>query len=278
MPEGFEAFVEAVPGEPLPHGLLGGCVPIVDATDPHQLLGTQNRSVSGVGTAPWEWCPPGDNQPASKTFTRAGFCTFNPVTIYAGTECSAPVMTFEESKELSLQTLELGASRALEEWFMRNVLCSTAVDLTPATATDGLSAASALSTLENWLGVNYGGRGLIHAPAGMGAQFGRDTLAMPDWCGEDLCCLRTLTGNGLVLGSGYSVNVGPPDCTVAPSGQAWIYATGPLRIRRDQPNEIPPERAMAVNRLNNDQRTLVEQTFVIEGAICDVAAVRAIIC
>lgn len=276
MPEGFEAYVEAVPGEPLPHGLLGGCVPIVEATDVHQMLGTQHRSVSGAGTAPWEWCPPGPDQPATKAFTRAGICDARPVTVYAGTECSAIGFSFDEAIVLATDTLELGASRALEEWYMRNVLCTTAQDLTPVAG--AVSVAQAVSVLENWLGVNYGGQGVIHAPAGAGAQFSRDTLAIPNWCGDDLCCIRTLTGNTVVLGSGYSVNVGPPACATAPDGEMWLYATGPLRIRRDAPVILPENSGQSINTRTNDRRALAEQTFVIESAICISAAVRAVIC
>lgn len=276
MPQGFESYVEAVPGEPLPHGLLGGCVPVVEATDVHQMLGTIHRSVSGAGTAPWEWCPPAPGQPATKGFTRAATCEASPVTVYAGVECSAIGFSFDEATTLASATLELGASRALEEWYMRNVLCTDSVDLTPAAG--ALSVAQAVSVLENWLGVNYGGEGVLHAPAGAGAQFSRDTLAMPEWCGGDLCCIRTLTGNSVVLGSGYSVNVGPPDCTAAPAGEMWLYVTGPLRIRRDAPNVLPENNGQAINPRTNDLRALVEQTYVIESAICISAAVRAIIC
>lgn len=276
MPTGFESYVEAVPGRPLPHGLLGGCIPIVDDSNMHHFLGTQHRAVSGAGTRQWEWCPPAPGQPATKAFTRSPICDARPVTVYAGTECSVVGMTFEESIALSVQTLELGGSRALEEWYMRE-LCQTAADLTPVAG--ALSVAQGVSVLENWLGVNYGGAGVIHAPAGAGAQFSRDHIADTDNCGPNAdCCLRTLTGNDVVLGSGYSVNVGPPGCTVAPDGEMWLYITGPLRIRRDPEIRLPDSEAESVNTSINNRRTLVEQTYVIESGICESAAVRVKIC
>lgn len=87
---GLRRYVEAVPGDPLPHGLLGGCTEIIDVTDPHELLGTEWRPLSCSEAHDTTWCPD-DESPGTvpeKTFNRPGICSAAPITIYAGAECS----------------------------------------------------------------------------------------------------------------------------------------------------------------------------------------------
>ena len=74
------------------------------------------------------------------------------------------------------------------------------------------------------------------------------------------------------------MNVGPPDCTVAEPGEAWLYATGPIRVRRESPVTVPTKPGESVEYLTNDRRVLVETTFVVEVACCDAAAVRITLC
>ena len=58
MPDaGMRALVPPITGEPSPHGLLGGCVPVVVATDGHQLNGTDLLPASCDAAHPWQNCP-----------------------------------------------------------------------------------------------------------------------------------------------------------------------------------------------------------------------------
>lgn len=268
--DGLKRFVEAVPGDPLPHGLLGGCVPLVDATDPHTLLGTEHLELSCTDVHDTTWCPPEGPAFPNKTFERPGVCDADPVTVYAGIICSTMGWTYEDSRRHAEQTLRLGASRALEEWFMREVLCTLASDETPAAG--ALSVTQALSLLESRMAIAFGGRGVIHAPVAAAAYFSKGHLAT---VGED-GCLRTLAGNLVVLGAGYdAVNVGPPDCTVAPEGEFWIYATPNMRIWRGPEDVLPEDEAAGVRLQTNERLGLAERTYVPELACCMAWAVRA---
>jgi hypothetical protein len=176
---------------------------------------------------------------------------------------------YDESVEHATQTLRLGGSRALEEWFQREVLCSLASDETPLAG--ALSVTQALGVLESRMAVLYGGRGIIHAPVGSAAYFARGHLAT---VGED-GCLRTLAGNLVVFGAGYdAVNVGPPDCTVAPEGEFWLYATPAMRIWRGPEDALPLQEAAGVRLQTNERLGLAEQTYVPELACCVAWAVR----
>src|SRR5690606_25647564 len=41
MAQGLRKYVEAIPGRPLPHGILGGCADVRDIDDVHELLGVE---------------------------------------------------------------------------------------------------------------------------------------------------------------------------------------------------------------------------------------------
>ncbi|MFJ5037949.1 cupin [Streptomyces parvulus] len=271
-PASYRRYVEAVPGSPLPHGLLGGCADIVDVTDPHELLGTEWRPLSCSEAHDTTWCPPeGEPEVPPKTFDRPGVCSAAPVTIYAGSECSTMGWTYEEAQRHARETLRMGEQRALEEWFLNEVLCPTAEDLTPDAG--AISIAQGVAALETWLGTEYGGAGVLHMPVGVGALLGCCNVVHLDGGAP-----RTLVGNCVVLGAGYAVNVGPPDCTVADPGEAWLYATSPIRIRREAADVVPDTDAASVATRTNDRRVLAERTFVVEVACCRAAAVRVTLC
>jgi hypothetical protein len=260
-PAGLRRRVEAIRGTPLPHGILGGCVEVIDVRDVHELLGTEWQPLSCADAHDWDWCPeeesPGESPggPVEKEFSRPSVCTAAPITIYAGATCGAIGWSYREAVQHARETLRMGEQRALEEWFLRDVLCPMAVDLTPAAG--AVSIAQGVAALEGWLGETYGGRGVLHVPAGAAALLG--------------CC-------NLVMGSGYSVNVGPPDCTQAPAGEAWLYITGPIRVRRESPVVVPGSDVESMRITTNDRFVLAERTFVVEVACCEAAGIRVTLC
>lgn len=283
MPDaGLRALVPPILGEPSPHGLLGGCIPVVVAPDMHHLNGTDMLSVSCEAANPWQNCPtvtagefPWTN-PAEKVFDRVGSCSFEPVTVYAGVECSTIGINFEEAGVRALNQLVVGEQQALENWFMTRWLANAThtVDLTPGAG--AVHIVNGIGILESWLGTEYGGQGVIHAPVGTSSL-----LAMHHQVRDgvtDETCPETLAGNSIILGAGYAANVGPatPPAVpaVAPAGEAWLYITPPMRIRRDDRNLVMNREWQGINTSVNDRRALAETTFVPEVACCKAAAVR----
>ena len=285
MPAGFRAAVPPISGEPSPYGLLGGCTEVVTTTDLHQLNGTDTLSLSCADANPWYQCDvtpgsPTPDNPASKIFDRPKTCEYEPVTIYAGVTCSTFGITYEEGQTRALDQLRMGEQTALERDFMTRQLCAYATgnDLTPAAG--ALSVSAGVGILEGWLAQNYGGQGVVHVPAGAAALLTHHTLVDFQQPGASP---RTLMGNCLVLGSGYMANVGPATppatgCVTAPSGEAWLYITPPVRVRRDAPSLTSGTEGLTVNTSTNDRRALAETTFVVETACCMAAAVRVKIC
>lgn len=283
MPDaGLRALVPPILGEPSPHGLLGGCIPVVVAPDMHHLNGTDILSISCEAANPWQNCPtvtagefPWDN-PDEKIFDRVGSCTFEPFTAYAGVECSTIGVSFEEAGVRAMNQLLMGEQSALENWFMTRWLANAThtTDLTPGAG--AVHIVNGIGILESWLGTNYGGQGVLHAPIGTASL-----LAMHHQIRDgvtDETCPETLAGNSVVLGAGYAANVGPiapPGTPVAaPTGEAWLYITPPMRIRRDDRTLMLNREWQGINTSVNDRRSLAETTFVPEVACCMAAAVR----
>lgn len=277
---GQRAAVPPISGEPSRYGLLGGCTEVITVTDPHELNGTDFLSTACGAVGQWQDCPdPLFPNPENKTFDRPVQCSFEPVTLYAGITCSTFGLSFEEGQAAALEQLALGEQRGLEDFFMRRWLCTNADgnDLTPAAG--ALSVAAGVGALENWLANNYGGTGVIHVPAGAAALMSHATLV--DFVTSGNGSPRTLMGNCLVLGAGYAANLGPDGaggCVVAPAGEAWLYITPPVRVRRDTAFLATTTEAQSVRSATNDRFALAESTFVVEVACCKAAAVRVKLC
>ena len=275
---GMRSLVPPITGQPSPHGLLGGCIDVVTATDMHHLNGVDLQSTSCATAHAWQDCPdPAGTwtNPASKVFDRVGTCTFEPVTAYAGAECSTVGLSFNELRERAMQQLIMGEQWVLEDWFMRRFLADAThtTDLTPAAG--AVHIVNGIGILETWLATEYGGQGLIHAPIGTASLLSMHRTV--DFVAEETCP-TTLAGNGLILGAGYSANVGPATPPTVPpvaaAGEAWLYITPPMRIRRDSRNLVQSQQWQTINTLVNDQRALAETTFVPEVACCMAGAVR----
>lgn len=272
---GLRAAVPPIIGDPSPYGLLGGCTEVVTVTDVHELNGTDLMATCGpVGQ--WQDCAPQSTppfvNPVSKPFTRPENCSFEPITLTSGITCSTFGISFEEGQSRALEQLRLGEQRALEDFFLRRWLAPTVLadstDLTPVAG--ALSVAAGVGVLENWLAVNYGGQGVIHAPAGAAALLSHSrVIDVP----TDGTAPYTAMGNCVVLGAGYAANVGP-DGTVAPPGEAWLYITPPVRVRRDAPSLTITTEQQSVRTTTNDRFALAETTMVVEVACCVAAAVR----
>ena len=276
---GMLKAVEAIPGEPLPHGILGGCVDVQDVADVHELLGVEWLALGCCPVNVWrDPCldadeSPGDESPGStqKEFCRPEIEHAEPITVYAGAECSALGWTYAEARAHAEASLALGEQEAVEAGFWTSRLAATATDLTPAGGP--VNIAQGVAALEGCLAEKYGGRGVLHVPAGAAALLGCCDLVSEDPATGNL---RTLAGNCAIIGAGYSaMNTGPGNLPADP-GTAWLYITGPLVIRRG-PAETLPDQNSSVNTRTNDRRVLVERTYVV-ATTCTVCAIQVVTC
>lgn len=275
---GMRAFVPPIPASPSPHGLLGGCIPVVTTNDLHELNGTDMMAVSCANSHGWQDCPNVDSlwtNPATKAFERIDTCSFDPITATAGIECSPVGFSYQESIDWAFQALALGEQFVVEDFFMRTFLTNAnhTTDLTPLAG--AVHIVNGIGLLETWLATEFGGQGIIHAPIGTSSLLSMHRVV--DF-GTEESCPTTLAGNSVILGAGYTANLGPATPPVvpvpAPAGEAWLYITPPMRIRRDNPFLAIDTEGGGMNTAVNDRRMLAESTFVPEVACCIAAAVR----
>lgn len=278
-PSGMQRRVEAIGGTPLPYGILGGCTRVIDVDDEHELLGVEWMALGCCPVQDWpDWCPPeeespGEESPAgppTKEFCSPGHEHAEPITIYAGVECSTIGWSYEEAVRHVRASLALGEQQAVESAFWRYHLAPRAVDLTPQGG--AVNIAQGVAALEGCLAEQYGGVGTLHVPAGAAALLGCCNIAYRD--GDSL---RTLAGNCVIVGSGYSAANSGPDGTPAPPGEAWLYVSGPVVVRRGPVDIIPDRAGASVDYRVNTRRVLGERTYV-PATTCVVCAIRVTTC
>ncbi|NGO66800.1 cupin [Streptomyces boncukensis] len=283
MAPGLRKAVEAIPGRPLPHGILNAaCTEVRDVSDEHELLGVEWLALGCCPVLAWtDPCldeSPGEESPGdvSGALGRKEYCRpeiefADPINLYAGSECSTIGWTYAEARAHAEATLELGEQYGLESAFWRQKLTADAIDLTPA---DGpLTVPQGVARLEGCLAEAYGGVGTLHVPASVAALLGCCDLARED---PGTGGPSTLAGNCVVIGAGYSAENTGPGQTPADEGTAWLYITGPLVIRRGPPVVTPDRPAPSVNTRTNDRNVLVERTYVV-GTTCTVCAVNVLV-
>lgn len=261
-PAGMRRRVQAIPGTPLPNGILGSCSTVIDVTedDIHQLLGVEWLALGCAPVRSTDWCPPEESPgespgtPLVKEFDRPDVESADAVTLYAGVECSTFGLSYDEAIEHVRQVMLLGEQRGLEEWFWTQVIAPNADDLTSAAGP--VSLAQGVAALEGCLAEQYGGIGTLHVPAGAAALLGCCQIAHMQGSS-----IRTLTGNCVTIGAGYSALNTGPDGLPAEPGTAWLAITGPVQIRRG-PLDILPDRRGSLEYTTNTRRVLAERTYV----------------
>lgn len=270
---GLRVGVPAIPGVELPYGLLNGCTTVLEVPEEraHELNGVEWLAVGCQPAGTTTWCPPDEEPVPPKTFNSPEIEFADPVTVFAGAECSAPGFSFEQAQDQARQALLLGRQAALERWFWENVImprvAAAATDLTPVSGAVPLVAG--VGALEGCLAGRYGGVGVLHVPAQVATSLSDHAVVS-----RDGARLRTLLGNCAVLGAGYQVNTGPDGQEPAEDGEWWLAITGPIQIRRELvAGEVPAEDGESVNIVNNDRQVLAEQTFV-PGTTCTPCAIR----
>lgn len=268
--EAMRKAVGPIPATPLGHGLLSAAS-VVDVADRHELLGVDFPQRGCGPSHDTDWCPPGGGDVPVKEFNRVEWGTAAPVTIYHGSECSTVGFTFDDARDDAREGLLLGEARALEEWYMTTVLATASTtDVTPVGGP--VSVAQSIGVLEGELSQVYGGIGVLHVPTGLSSMLAQ--AGQYDFNAERR---RTWLGNVFALGAGYQANLGP-DGTEAPAGQAWLYATGPVVIRRGAVEDVPPSEPGSLDLTDNNRYVLTERTSVIQTACVVLATLTNIAC
>lgn len=270
MPDTFNGQrVEAIPGTPLPYGLVNAAN-LVLVDDLHELNGVVWQPLSCAEAYTTDWCV--DPPPAAKTFDGLEGVEAQPVAVYAGVDCPPIGQSNAEAEMYARAALNMGEQRALEAWVQTQILAPAATNLTPS---GPVPVATAMSLLEGTMAVDYGGIAVIHTPAGASpllaeaSQFVKEGARMLSWL-----------GNRFALGGGYQLANVDPDGDPAANGVLWLYISGPVTIRQQQP-QVPGARPTGeprqgeaivddapwegvINISTNNRLTLAERVSVVQ--------------
>lgn len=264
-PTEYGTRVEAIPGTPSPYGLLSAAT-ILEPSDPHELNGIEWEPLSCAAALTTDYCSDDPEFDPTKTFVDGGGTrTAAPVTVYYGRKCSPLGQDFSEASTYARAGLAIGEPAALEGWFQTNVLAVEATDLTPAGG--AVTPAQALGILEGFLGLEYGGVGVVHVPLSLASVFGAANVLLDKGTRRE-----TWPGNLVALGAGYEVNSGPE---AAPADTFWVYITGPVVVRRAGADTPAGGDRDALDVSLNDRYVLAERTSVISYE-CVVGAVQVL--
>lgn len=270
----------AVPAPIRPRYGLESVIQWLDASDAHTFLGVQfepERCDAANLTSALP-CYDDDESPfgVPKQTTRGvAVVTASPFAVYGEYECNPVGRPLEEAFARAQAHLELGRGRAIEravqlgEAGNEPSLIADAVDITPGSGPVGMT--DAVSRLEQYLGENYGGIGVIHMDRRLAAHAVADMLIYP--VGDNL---QTGLGTYVAAGAGYDASYGPgesPGESPSGDGQLWIFATGAVFGWMSDSPSFPDSPGGAINRDNNTITVLAEQQVVVAWE-CVAAAIQ----
>ena len=198
--------------------------------------------------------------PAAKDYSEEpGFFEADAFYVYTLRACRAPG-AINDAKDRAVKTFTGAEERGAETGLWASLVADTNAVNLGATA---LCPEAAVAVLEDWLGKNYGGTGVIHAPRDA-ATF----LATNARVRRHGNVLETELGTRVSAGAGYFYS-GPG--AAAGVDEAWLYATGEVTVRRS-PTEVRGP-LMKMTPADNTQVVLVERAYVVDYD-CAVAAVK----
>lgn len=245
--------------------------------------GVQYQVQTCADVSGWsEVCPP--TAPEDKTFDlRFPTVTGTPFIAYLGIDCPLVGYSLDEFETAVRNGFLANESRLVERAFWSGEFGnspslagtdadpSDCVNLTPGDVDyaggTAMTIVGGISALEDYLGANYGGVGIIHSPRGVAPFAARDNQIE-----RSGTRLTTKLGTRWAFGGGYTINTGP-DGVVAPAGEAWLYATGAVTIYRSGVFINPNELRAAFDTRTNQVEILAERKYVITRE-CVCAAVR----
>ena len=284
------------------YGLLDQ-IPAPTVEDPHELNGiTFEDAPCGEATCVETFCrtSPAD-VPPTKVFDRDyDFPVADPFWVRASDTCSTggpghadagptpegatPIVTGQDKYlERANDVLSFTEGRAVENTLWTGD-CLPAGSDSPFLTDDtvlgvgdviqtgtSVPPAYALSLLEDAICQGAIGMGVIHLPL-----IAANVLYSLDLIREEGGGLFTLAGNRVIVGCGYP-GTGPGGAIPQPNA-TYVYATGPVLLKRSRPLVIPNRFEEAIDPETNDVSYAVERVYLATYSECGLAAIEMALC
>ncbi len=206
-------------------------------------------------------------------------------TVFAELECN-PIGYWDDADARITDLLTSGEARAVETTFWSGAINAPTTGITyPHLASDDVVYSSdglvllqtaaqvvtgwavdilqGVGLLEGALARCFGGVGVIHAPREALSAMAESHLIEPRGG-----TMYTIGGVPVAFGAGYLTT--GPDGTPASPGNAWLYATGPVMMRRSE-IRIVAGRAQSLNRSVNTLTMIAERDYNLAWNCCHFA-------
>lgn len=288
MTQYLPTYVRAPIVTPLPYGLMSVVqMPTDDVDKVHWRNGIQFQGTPcDPAQTTQDPCPAAGSgfvkPPTSDGIPTRGAQTF---TVFAELECN-PIGYWPDADARITDLLTRGEARAVEETFWSGainapttgityphlasdevvydstgvVLLQTAAQVVTGWAVDILQG---VGLLEGALARCFGGVGVIHAPPEALSAMAEAHLISPRGG-----TMYTAAGIPVAFGSGYLTT--GPDGTPASPGNAWLYATGPIMLRRSE-IRVTATPTQSLNRSVNTLTMIAERDYNIAWDCCHFA-------
>jgi hypothetical protein len=132
------------------------------------------------------------------------------------------------------------------------------------------SVLDAFAILEDAIALT-GRRGIIHCTPSVLTKAGQQFLVFDPRDGE----IRTVNGTRVVPGYGYVGKTALVGQSAPSATQAWIYASGPIDVRRGDVMIVPENLSQALDRAQNTISYMAERNYVVDWDTVLHAAVLA---
>lgn len=240
---------------------------LVEQMEPHAHNGVMYETVCDPKVRLYEvdtGCP--DTEPATKVGDRSTSVTkASPFAVYAVEQC-LDGRTSQQMQTALRRRLLRGERHVVEAAVYHGLAGASPYlrheDTTVINDGEPLPVAAAVGALEQRLAL-AGRTATIHAPRWMAAVM--DAAGLLHRQGPHL---RTILGTPIAFGSAYT---GQPPAGVEDE-QAWLYATGPVTVRRSEVIEPARLDQGAFNIRTNTPFVLAERVYVVDWP-CGTAAV-----
>jgi hypothetical protein len=272
--------IDGPPPQPRPFGILS-VARVIDDLDEQGV----ERFANGVEVYPfpagpanaWDANASGSLFVSKEAGDPVDLPVFGPLTVYLGETCSSVGIfgrgiSNEEAQDRFVARAEAALAAvegaAYEREFMDGAILGGNPHLADGNAdvltTGTTSPMNGLALLENAIG-ETGKAGVIHVSPGLVVSLSdRNLIRVVDRGGAGTPQLQTFNGTPIVAGAGY-VGVSTPDGESAATGTVeYIYATGPIEIRRTPVIVLPSELSQALVRGTNLVEYVVERYAVVD--------------
>lgn len=231
-------------------------------------LVVKTSSVFGGGT--------GGETIVDNTANKQNFGFYYPFNIEASIQASTFGHNPDDLRESARNALEMVAQKAIESEFWHGTVAQSltkdndnrylsqnlALDVTPTPGT-AVKVRYGQALLEEAIAESpLSAVGTIHAPK---------LIASVLQTSNDGGALRTNLGTNVVAGSGYS-HIGP-DGVLAPTGRAWMYATGPVTVHLGGINVTPEKLNQSIDTTENTIQYYVSRSAAVTWSTTHLYAV-----